>query len=381
MKKVGFVVPNFPVLSETFVGVQIRALQQYGHTIELFACDHAPYSAGQPIDRALTEQCHYLSKTTPIQLYHLGYFWRAHSFLSQQKGFYYLGLLKQGMQLACLAKKTQCQHLHAHFAWHSTAIAIVASKLLNISVSFVGHGDDIYQTSQDLSAKLNHADFVCAVTRKMQQDLQNKTNTPVHYVPCGIEYTPLHLDKLPTWQSPCKYLFIGRLVEKKGIDILLKAIALTDKALSVDIVGKGNLQEDLHKLSQTLQLSNIRFLGEQSSDWLPKHAHDYRALIAPFRITQTGSQDTGPLVIKEAMLFGIPVITTNLVGCNEILTSRTGTQVPMDNPQALADAIHHHQQRSSYDIEQQRTRAKERVIAQFSAQAQASVLSNWIEQT
>ena len=381
MKKIGYVIPVFPTLSETFVGVEMRAMKLLGHAVQPYA--FSPGQHFQPVDNELKEQCRYLTSAPRAPFSGIWNLHRSHQFLRQQQGFSYLSLLRQGLQLAYLAKEDQCEHLHAHFAWHSTATAIVAAKLLNIPVSFVGHGADIYATPQDITSKLKAADFICAVTKDMQNELQSATERPVLHIPCGIDasqYPPLNTD----WQPKKDFLFIGRLVEKKGLDTLLMALRQLPAGTHLDIVGDGPLLVRLQQLAHQLGLnsqnhSQVHFLGRREAAWYRQHANDYKALVAPFTIAPNGDKDTGPLVIKEAMALGLPVITTDLSGCNEILEQQYGLQVPMDDPLALAKAMAAHRQKTMSVLNQIRESAFNRVMAQFTSLSQAKRLSAQVE--
>ena len=381
MKKIGYVIPEFPTLSETFVGVEIRAMKSLGHAVQPYA-----FSSGQhyqPADVKLKQQCRYLNSAPHTPLAGVWNLHRCHRFLSQQQGFSYLSLLRQGLQLAHLAKQDQCEHLHAHFAWHSTATAIVAAKLLKIPVSFVGHGADIYATPQDIASKLQAADFICAVTKDMQNELQSATERPVLHIPCGVDatqYPPLNT----SWHPKKDFLFIGRLVEKKGLDTLLYALSQLPPDTNLDIVGDGPLLPSLQLQAHQLGLSShnhsqVHFLGRKESTWYRQHAHDYKALVAPFTIAPNGDKDTGPLVIKEAMALGLPVITSDLSGCNEILEQQYGLQVPMDDPLALAKAMADHRQKTISALNQIRESAFNRVMESFTALTQAKQLSAQVE--
>ncbi|PSW19151.1 colanic acid biosynthesis glycosyltransferase WcaL [Photobacterium sanctipauli] len=377
MKKIGYVIPVFPTLSETFVGVEMRAMASLGHSVQPYA-----FSSGQHFqsaDRELKQQCRYISTSPAYPLRGVLKTYRCHSFIKQQQGFSYLSLLRQGLQLAYWAKQDNCQHLHAHFAWHSTATAIVAAKLLNIPVSFVGHGADIYASPQDIESKLKAADFICAVTQEMQNELQSATERPVLHIPCGIEakkYPPL-----PTqWHPQKDFLFIGRLVEKKGLDTLFKAFSHLPLGTELDIVGDGPLRNTLEQQVHQLALQNtIHFLGGKDAAWYQQHAQNYKALVAPFTIAPNGDKDTGPLVVKEAMALGLPVITSTLAGCNEILDHHCGRQVPMDDPEALFHTMASHLKRSVSSLEKQRQSAFQRVTTTFAATTIAKQLSKQVE--
>ncbi|PQJ68014.1 glycosyltransferase family 4 protein [Photobacterium angustum] len=377
MKTIGYVIPCFPTLSETFTGVEMRAMIALGHHVVPFS-----FIKGQHFQRAdipLMKQCSYPSNLPYYSFRHITRSVRSLPFIYQQHEFGKLALLRQGLQLALWAHRYQCRHLHAHFAWHSAAIAIVAAKILNIPVSFVGHGADIYAGPQDLQAKLSHCQFCCAVTKAMHDHLQSLTKTPVHYLPCGIEeqnYPTLNND----WSPSKRFLFIGRLVEKKGLITLLKAVQLLKHPIEIDLVGDGPLKAELMSFCKQHGLINaVSFLGSQNADWLRSHAERYQGLIAPFTIAKNGDTDTGPLVLKEALALGIPIITTNLVGCTEILCPDIGVMIKKDSPKELATAITNHQRKSHQELKIQRELGYRHVMKTFTAKAQAQRLSQWIE--
>ncbi len=377
MKTIGYVIPCFPTLSETFTGVEMRAMAALGHQVIPFSFVKGQHY--QQADIPLMKQCSYSSNMPYYSLRHIPYAFRCLPFISQQHEFGRLALIRQGLQLALWADHHHCQHLHAHFAWHNAAIAIVAAKTLNIPVSFVGHGADIYAGPQDLMAKLAHCQFCCAVTKAMHAHLQPLTNTPVHYLPCGIEeqnYPELTMQ----WQPTQRFLFIGRLVEKKGVMTLLKALLLLKHPINIDIVGDGPLKAQLSWFCEQHKLTHVvSFLGSQDAHWLRSHAERYQGLIAPFTIAANGDTDTGPLVLKEALALGLPIITTNLDGCREILNPDIGIMVDRDSPEQLAHAIARHQQQTHQALLRQRELGYRHVMQFFTANIQAKRLSQWIE--
>jgi len=159
MKTVGYVLSTFPVLSETFVGTEIRAMEQLGHKVVPIAFE-APTDRVQNKDQRFLHQTYYVKEAgVPDALAGLifnmpGYI-DAYRFATQQTSVRPRSLLWQAGKVASIAKKQGCQHLHAHFALHSASVAIVAAKLLKISVSFVGHGFDIYVEPHDLALKVD----------------------------------------------------------------------------------------------------------------------------------------------------------------------------------------------------------------------------------
>lgn len=345
MKKLGYVLAEFPVLSETFVGNEMRAMRLLGHPIVPIAC-RRPSGASQPDDMLLASHTRYLTDVAlkDVLLCCLRHPWgaiRTYWAARQQQGLRPRSAWLMAAKIAVQADKAGCEHLHAHFALHSAAGAILAARWLGITASFVGHGYDVYATPADLPLKLVQADFSVAVCQQMQLDFQSMApQARVTLVPCGIE-----LDKFqfqPHAQPSNHLLFIGRLTEKKGVFHLLHALAAISPAQRpcLDIVGDGELKSAIEGEIAKLQLqSYVQLLGAKTSDWIRSHAGAYAGLVAPFQVAENGDRDTGPLVLKEAMALGLPVISSRLMGCIEIVDENSGFLVPPADRQALTAAI------------------------------------------
>jgi glycosyltransferase involved in cell wall biosynthesis len=130
--------------------------------------------------------------------------------------------------------------------------------------------------------------------------------------------------------------FVGKFTDFKGIDVLLRAAAIYEEAIpgvQTVLVGHGQLWDDMHLLREELSLKGIHFLGHQPQ---PRVARIYNAAdvsIVPSRIEPFG------LVAIEALACGTPVVATNKGGLPDFINTQVGTLVPVDDPQALANAI------------------------------------------
>lgn len=385
MKNVGYVLSAFPVLSETFVGNEMRAMQLLGHHITPIAFVK-PDTFGQPDDAQLQQRTRYLVEVTFWQIIWLCFsspvgLLRALYLAFTQQGIRPRSALLSGAKVACVAQKYRCKHLHAHFALHSTTAALIAARWLGLTVSFVGHGYDVYATPADLALKLKTADFSVAVCQQMQQDfLVLEPNARVTHIPCGIELGRFQYS--PEAKPQKGLLFIGRLAEKKGLPVLLKALAeFPEKERpTLDIVGEGELKNTLQQLIRALNLtSSVRLLGPQNSSWITEHARHYTALVAPFQLAKNGDRDTGPLVLKEAMALGLPVISTDFMGCSDIVGPEGGYLIAPEDPHALAIAIQQVQQLPEIQRLSLISNARKRVEQRFSVIASCRLLSARIE--
>lgn len=384
MKNIGVVVPQFPVASETFVVTEINALASLGHQVTVFAFKegsawHLPlnkkvnviFLPEQP-DISLSS----LVRLSPSNILH------GVRLTLLQVGSPFFSLFRYSCRLAQAARVMQCTHLHSHFMNASLAHTVVAGKLLSIPVSTVGHGHDVYSTPTDLREKLAECNFAVAVCNNMKDMLSNITSIPLHLIHCGVDINSFTFNRDPE-QANNTLLFVGRLVEKKGISYALMALAKIPhhQRPTLDIVGEGPQKASLQKLvlENNLQ-AHVQFLGYKKPQWLQENSRHYGCLIAPFCQATNGDRDTGPLVLKEAMAMGLPVITTDFMGCKEIVITGTGFVVKPQSVSAIQNAIEAFLALAKQDRFALSQRGRTRVEKEFCAHRQAQQLSLLIEQ-
>jgi glycosyltransferase involved in cell wall biosynthesis len=138
-------------------------------------------------------------------------------------------------------------------------------------------------------------------------------------------------------------LYLGRLIEVKGIDYLLRAfpavVRRRDRAVLL-IVGDGPEEARLKALAEALGLKNVRFLGSVQD--VRQRAFLYRragAVVVP-SINTGHRSDPGPLVTLEALSAGTAVVISDAVGnCHHVRSGVSGYVVPQKDPAELANAI------------------------------------------
>jgi len=387
LKSVAYVLPRFPVYSEAFVGVEMRAMERRGHRIIPFS-----YESGEleyrPEDQPLKAKTRYLSqkvgRTVPYML--ARYFWRLPGmlpFLFLQRGMPASTLLARACELAREVKRAGCDHIHAHFAQHTAGVAIVAAKLCGVSVSLASHGADVYRAPVDLALNLRAADFSVAVCREQQRYFQSQTKQPVALIYHGVE-----VERFP-WHCPDEeqlslpLLFIGRLAEKSGLTLLLEALAALPSEFrpQLHIVGKGPLRAALQQQVERLALGpQVQFLGRRGSNWFATHASGYQALVAPFTRAKNGDRYAAPSVVTGAMALGLPVVTTAFMGCSDFISDDCGIKVGSGSVEALVSGLN---QLRATPLEQRQvwsTEARRQVMQNYRVDLQALRLSLQIQQ-
>ena len=138
-------------------------------------------------------------------------------------------------------------------------------------------------------------------------------------------------------------LFVGRLVKRKGVDVLLRAAKIleSDQRLRIRIVGAGPEADSLKSLARSLGLSSsVSFDGVVDSERIAQLFAECDALVLPAIVTETGDTEGLGVVLIEAMGYGKPVIASSAGGIVDIVADEdTGLLVPPGDADALAQAI------------------------------------------
>jgi colanic acid/amylovoran biosynthesis glycosyltransferase len=160
----------------------------------------------------------------------------------------------------------------------------------------------------------------------------------VHYI--GIDRDLFSPSASPvTSQS---VLFVGRLVEKKGCEYLLRAMQLVQQMhprCDLTVIGDGPLRPSLEALARELGV-NCRFRGIQSAAIIRQTLQTTRIFCTPSLTAADGDSEGLGMVFAEAQAMGVPVISTIHGGIPEVVADRlTGLLTPERDQQALADAL------------------------------------------
>ncbi len=386
MKTIGYVLGAFPVLSETFVGTEMRAMAARGHRVVPIVLSR--YNGpGQELDADLAQRAIHLDTVPPREAMavlagSVGHARRWLAYMRRQNAMPSRSLVWNAAKVAAVARRYGCDHLHAHFAWAAAAHAIVAARMIGRTVSFVGHGTDVNATPTDLEPKLEAVDFAVTVAC----DMVGKLRALAPRARVELVYTGIDPDRFrPAGDidgNNGRMLFVGRLIPCKGAETLVRALALLPPAErpGVDIVGTGPDEASLRTLSETLGLNDhLHFLGGRQAAWIIENGPRYAALVGPFRQAADGSRDTSPVVIKEAMAMGLPIISTTLPGVLDLVAPGTGLTVPPDDPVELAAAIRTITHMMPEDRANMGRAGRRLVLERFTAGIQAARLSELVE--
>ena len=351
-----YVLKRYPRLSETFITRELLELEAIGCRLgvdSLMPQEDGPRHAD--VDRVRAE-IRYLPRRPKLTdravlVAHLRLgmrrplCWSGLAVTARRKGGW-----RQFLQAGLVAdrvKRESIDILHAHFATAAADVARDAAALSGRPFTVTAHAKDIYHDDNAVALpdRVRGAATVVTVSAFNMQHLASRLpGSVVAMIPNGV---PGGLPPVPTPPGNADsgpVLCVARLVEKKGIDVLIDAVALLTAGhphLVVEIIGGGPLDETLRARAKAAGVDRvIRFLGPQLSDVVDAAYQRCAMVVLPCRVAANGDRDGMPTVILEAMARGLPVISTNVVGISEaVKPGRTGLLVPPDDPAALATAI------------------------------------------
>jgi glycosyltransferase involved in cell wall biosynthesis len=237
-------------------------------------------------------------------------------------------------------------HLHAHFAHGPAAVAHLAHMISGIPFSFTAHAKDLYTTpARYVAQRSAAATFVATCTAANSTYLDQTVGAdPAKVMVCRHGVDLGRFSAVRRRPVPGRLLSVGRMVPKKGFDVLIRACRiLVDRGIEVDcrIVGNGPQRQDLGALIDSLCLGgHVTLLpGCPQPELLAEYSQAEVFVLSP-SVMDDGDRDGIPNVILEAMAVGLPVVATAISGIPEVIQHGCrGCLVPPSDPVALADTL------------------------------------------
>lgn len=253
-------------------------------------------------------------------------------------------LLAEAVALRRLVREHRPDVLHIHWILPQGAVALLTARAVPWLVTTLG--GDVYALRNPLAIRLKRlvvrrARAVTTMNSDMRARLVaiGAPETTTHVMPMGADVDAVRAAAAGIASVPGRLLFVGRLVEKKGLVVLLDALRMIPAGVtwSLDIVGDGPLRSRLETSAQGLP---VRFLGQLGRDELSRVLGASSVVVVPSVPAASGDQDGLPVALLEAMAVGRPAVGSNLSGIDDaIVDGETGLLVPPGDAGALAAAL------------------------------------------
>jgi glycosyltransferase involved in cell wall biosynthesis len=257
--------------------------------------------------------------------------------------------LLQAGYIANEARRLKATHFHAQFANGPTTVAHLASRITGIPFSFTAHATDIFKTGvsgKALSHKARASQFVVTVSEFNKRYLEEVCAGSAKKI--VRVYNGIDLDRFaPNGQppmAPFRFVCVARLVEKKGLPVLVEAARLLkDRGLEfeIDLIGKGRLRSPLRDQIRAAGLERqVHLIGPKTQLEVLAYFHAAHAAVLPAIVGSDGNREGLPVSITEALACGLPVVSTPVTGIPEAVEDGVnGLLVPPGDAPALAGAM------------------------------------------
>lgn len=181
---------------------------------------------------------------------------------------------------------------------------------------------------------LKNATEVIAVSPSAADQLNFYTGSRVAYIPNMVDEAFFTPQKNVSRQRKFCFFTLGRMVEQKGIPILLEAISkLDNKNVLFRIGGDGENLNQYKQLSKALSLDNIEWLGALDGNQARQQFQECHAFILPSLHESMG------VVFAEAIACGKPIIATKCGGPESIVNDDNGLLAEVGDSDDLAHKI------------------------------------------
>ncbi len=360
--RIAAVTASFPAISETFIVGELRNLARLGHQVTVFAKrgDEGPIEA---TDRGLSPTVRHLAipetrvgriagalriaSMRPSDP--LGVLARRLLRRDARDGPVHLDVLWLGRAL----RDGQHDLIHAHFGPAGLEVAALRRAGLSqapLVATFYGHDATSFPRSagRDCYVPLfREATWILAVSHRLREHLlalgANPLRTRVHHLGIEPDRFPFRLRRV-TQDEPLRIVTVARLVEKKGLDDALEAVAVLAERIGrveYSIVGEGPLRPRLERrIAGTALEGCVRLRGALGSTAVAAELDRAHAFLLPSKTAADGDEEGTPTAILEAMASGLPVVSTLHAGIPELVEDGvSGLLAPEGEPVLLAEKL------------------------------------------
>ncbi|MFS2174543.1 glycosyltransferase [Rhizobium pisi] len=365
-RKILVVLKGYPRLSETFIAQELLGLEKAGFDLTLISMRRPTDKKRHPVHDEIRARVVYLPEylhEEPIRVLKglfagfskPGFKALMKRFLTDLKRDISRNRFRRLGQALVLAREWPDggEWLHAHFIHTPASVTEYASILTGTPWTCSAHAKDIW-TSPDweLHEKLGSARWTVTCTRTGYEHMRTLTprKEAVH-----LSYHGLDLARFGHFagersdrtggnpDDPAFILSVGRAVEKKGYDVLLRALALLPAELHwrMDHIGGGEELAKLKALAAELGLSHrIVWKGAMAQEDVLDHYRRADLFALACRIAANGDRDGLPNVLVEASSQRLVCLSTEVSGVPELLKNgENGLVVPPEDPVLLARAL------------------------------------------
>jgi glycosyltransferase involved in cell wall biosynthesis len=241
--------------------------------------------------------------------------------------------------------------MHAHWLIPQGVVAAILSRMSGVPYAVTSHGGDLFGLRGRISSALKRwvassASAMTVVSTAMKDEAERAGLAPreLRVISMGVDAKRRFVPCDGTGRSRSELLFVGRLVAKKGVSVLLEALPSVARRcpdVTLTVVGFGPEEVRLRELAAALDLADrVCFRGAMRQDQLPELYQRAALFVAPFIADASGDQEGLPVALMEAIACGCPAVVGDVAGVRDLVgDSAVASLVTCGDVQELADAI------------------------------------------
>jgi colanic acid/amylovoran/stewartan biosynthesis glycosyltransferase WcaL/AmsK/CpsK len=239
--------------------------------------------------------------------------------------------------------------VHAHFGW-AAVDARRSARRLGVPLIATFHGSDLTtepgrRRRGDYRKLFGQVDHVITVSRFLEGRIRDIGYAgPVDVVPGGVRVDAIPFRPPQPDKSRARLLFVGRQIDCKGLDVLLRALArlrLAHPGIELEVIGDGPARDANEALARRLGIAHaVDFRGSRPRGEVVSALGRSDVLVAPSRTSANGQAEGRSVVAMEGLAAGLPVVATTNGGLPETIPPAYRHElVPEGDPEALAERI------------------------------------------
>jgi len=363
--RVAFVLKGYPRLSESFIAQEIAALERRGLELLIVSLRQPTEARRHAVHDEIRARVLYLPEyllLEPLRVLRAWWRFRSHPGYQAARALWLKDLKRDpsanrirrfGQALVLAAELPEdVERLHAHFLHTPASVARYTAALRGLPWTGSAHAKDIWTLPEwEKREKLASCQWLVTCTSANRDHLAALAPPGrVELVYHGIDLARFTPGNAPprardgrNAADPIVILSVGRLVEKKGTDVLLKALALISPKLHWRFVhvGGGPLRKPLERRARSLGISaRVTWKGALTQREILAEYQGADLFALASRIARDGDRDGLPNVLAEAQTQALACVATRVSAIPELVRDgETGLLVDENDPAALARAL------------------------------------------
>jgi len=359
LRRVLYVVSQFPSWSETFIVREIHALIDEGVDVRILSLKRGDGTMVQADAAALLDRARQppggfaaiagVSRALlarPLAVASVARdivagLWRQPGVLLKS-----LGTLARVLAELAWLERFDPRFIHAHWSTYPTTAAWALSRLTGRPFGFTCHAHDVFRNHHLLPRKIEEAALAVTISRHnvdwLDRNITPLASRKLEVVHCGVD-----LREIP-WQPDGRddgaIVAVGRLAPEKGFRTLVRALALLHRdgiAFRCRIIGEGPDRGTLEALVDQHGLAGqVELAGAQPQEAVRAALASASVFALPCEVAPNGSRDGIPVALMEAMASGCAVLSCPVSGVPELIGDGVhGLLAREGDPASLAAAL------------------------------------------